>query len=141
MNDKGGKAFIERAEKMVARLTKALYADDEVTGPLMLYVAAKFTASILLAVQERTYNFNVEDDFQEAVKELMKVMGKDARIQKLKNEREEIEKMLAENEIKLAEYEEKVAKCERQFDALKQEKGIALNAIEDEVLNERRYDL
>jgi len=138
MNDKGGKAFIERAEKMVARLTKALYADDEddeVTGSLMLYVAAKFTASILLAVQEKTYNFNVEDDFQEAVEELMKVMGKDARIQKLKNEREEIEKMLAENEIKLAEYEEKVAKYERQFDALKQEKGIALNTIEDEVLN------
>lgn len=29
MNDKEGKVFIERAEKMVARLTKALYADDE----------------------------------------------------------------------------------------------------------------
>ena len=139
MNDKEGKVFIERAEKMVARLTKALYADDEddeVTGPFMLYVAAKFTASILLAVQEETYNFNAEDDFLECVKGLMKVMGKDSRIQKLKNEREEIEKMLAENEIKLAEYEEKVAKCERQFDALKQEKGIALNSIiDDEVLN------
>ena len=139
MNDKEGKAFIERAEKMVARLTKALYADDEddeVTGSLMLYVAAKFTASILLTIQEEAYNFHVEDEFLDVVKGLMKVMGKDLRIQKLKNEREEIEKMLAENEIKLAEYEEKVAKCERQFDALKQEKGIALNSIiDDEVLN------
>ena len=56
-------------------------------------------------------------------------------IQKLKNEREEIEKMLAENEIKLAEYEEKVAKCERQFDALKQEKNMILNTHEDDLLN------
>lgn len=138
MNDKEGKALIERAEKMVARLTKALYADDEddeVTGPLMMYVAAKFTASILLTVQEETYNFQVEDEFLEAVKDMMKVMGKDSRIQKLKNEREEIEKMLAENEIKLAEYEEKVAKCERQFDALKQEKDMVLNTHEDDLLN------
>lgn len=138
MNDKEGKDFIERAEKMVARLTKALYADDEddeVTGPLMLYVAAKFTASILLTIQEEAYNFHVEDEFLEVVKGLMKVMGKDSRIQKLKNEREEIEKMLAENEIKLAEYEEKVAKCERQFDALKQEKNMILNTHEDDLLN------
>ena len=138
MNDKEGKAFIERAEKMVARLTKALYADDEddeVTGPLMLYVAAKFTASILLAVQEETYNFNAEDDFLECVKELMKVMGKDKRIQKIKNEREEIERMLAENEIKFAEYEKKVAMCEREFDALKHEKDMILNTIDDDVLN------
>ena len=48
---------------------------------------------------------------------------------------EEIEKMLAENEIKLAEYEEKVAKCERQFDALKQEKDMVLNTHEDDLLN------
>ena len=138
MNDKEGKVFIERAEKMVARLTKALYADDEddeVTGPLMMYVAAKFTASILLTVQEETYNFQVEDEFLEAVKDMMKVMGKDKRIQKIKNEREEIERMLAENEIKLAEYEEKVAKCERQFDALKQEKDMVLNTHEDDLLN------
>ena len=138
MNDKEGKAFIERAEKMVTRLTKALYADDEddeVTDPLMLYVAAKFTASILLTIQEEAYNFHVEDEFLEVVKGLMKVMGKDSRIQKLKNEREEIEKMLAENEIKLAEYEEKVAKCERQFDALKQEKDMVLNTHEDDLLN------
>lgn len=138
MNDKEGKDFIERAEKMVARLTKALYADDEddeVTGPLMLYVAAKFTASILLTIQEEAYNFHVEDEFLDVVKGLMKVMGKDSRIQKLKNEREEIEKMLAENEIKLAEYEEKVAKCERQFDALKQEKNMILNTHEDDLLN------
>lgn len=138
MNDKEGKALIERAEKMVARLTKALYADDEddeVTGPLMMYVAAKFTASILLTVQEETYNFQVEDEFLEAVKEMMKVMGKDKRIQKIKNEREEIEKMLAENEIKLAEYEKKVAMCEREFDALKHEKDMILNTIDDDVLN------
>ena len=138
MNDKEGKALIERAEKMVARLTKALYADDEddeVTGPLMMYVAAKFTASILLTVQEETYNFQVEDEFLEAVKEMMKVMGKDKPIQKIKNEREEIEKMLAENEIKLAEYEKKVAMCEREFDALKHEKDMILNTIDDDVLN------
>ena len=138
MNDKEGKVFIERAEKMVARLTKALYADDEddeVSDTLMLYVAAKFTASILLTIQEEAYNFHVEDEFLDVVKGLMKVMGKDSRIQKLKNEREEIEKMLAENEIKLAEYEEKVAKCERQFDALKQEKNMILNTHEDDLLN------
>lgn len=138
MNDKEGKALIERAEKMVARLTKALYADDEddkVTGPLMMYVAAKFTASILLTVQEETYNFQVEDEFLEAVKEMMKVMGKDKRIQKIKNERKEIKKMLAENEIKLAEYEKKVAMCEREFDALKHEKDMILNTIDDDVLN------
>lgn len=138
MNDKEGKDFIERAEKMVARLTKALYADDEddeVSDTLMLYVAAKFTASILLTIQEEAYNFHVEDEFLDVVKGLMKVMGKDSRIQKLKNEREEIEKMLAENEIKLAEYEEKVAKCERQFDALKQEKNMILNTHEDDLLN------
>ena len=110
MNDKEGKDFLERAEKMMERLTKALYADDEddeVTVSLMMYVAAKFTASILLTIQEEAYNFHVEDEFLDVVKGLMKVMGKDLRIQKLKNEREEIEKMLAENEIKLAVHSER----------------------------------
>ena len=82
---------MERAEKMMERLTKAVYADDEVTVSLMMYVAAKFTASILLTIQEEAYNFHVEDEFLDVVKGLMKVMGKDLRIQKLKNEREEID--------------------------------------------------
>ena len=98
MNDKEGMDFIERAEKMVERLTDALHADDEddeVTGPMMLYATAKFTAGVLLAIQEETYNFQAEDDFLEAVKGMMKVMGKDMRIQKIKNEREEIERKLS----------------------------------------------
>ena len=138
MNDKEGMDFIERAEKMVDRLTEALYADDEsneVTGPMMLYATAKFTAGVLLAVQEETYNFQVEEDYLEAVKGLMKVMGKDRRIQKIKNEREVIERQLAENEIKIEEYRRKVAKYEMDMDSMKHEKDMILNSINDDALN------
>lgn len=136
--DKEGMDFIVRAEKMVDRLTKALYADDEsneVTGPMMLYATAKFTAGVLLAVQEETYNFQVEDDYLQAVKGLMKVMGKDRRIQKIKNEREEIERQLAENEIKIEEYRRKVAKYEMDMDSMKHEKDLVLNSINDNAVN------
>lgn len=135
MNEKEGMEFIERAEKMVDRLTKALYADDEsneVTGPMMMYAVAKFTAAVLLAIQEETYNFNVEEEYLEAVKEMMKVIGKDRRIQKIKNEREDIERQLAENEIKIEEYRKKVTKYEIDMDSMKHEKDMVLSAINDD---------
>ena len=114
--EKEGKEFIDRADKMLDRLTEALSddEDDMMTIPLMVYVTAKFTAGVLLGIQEKTMNFDIAEEFTKAVKDLMAVMGKDMRIQAIKNKIEEnkrkieeARKQISDNEKKLEEVLEK----------------------------------
>ena len=116
MDEKEGKIFVDRAEKIVQGLTKALAKelgklnDDEFSTELLMYVMAKFSAGALLSIQEQTKQFDIEDGFGEAVKELMAIMGKNDRIQSIKNGRRELEKKLAESE-KIIEEREKQTKA------------------------------
>ena len=146
MTDKERMEFKMRADKIVKRLSAALSADEEsdkVPCKLMMYATAKFTASVLLTIQEETYYFHVEDDYMQLVKALMKILGKDMKIQSLKNDRENLEDQMAENEEKLAknekrieqynneiaEYKRQIAEKEMELDAIRHEKGMLQGTI------------
>ena len=146
--------FLERADKIVKRLSEALSSDeesDEVSSGLMLYATAKFAAGILLYVQEETCNIHIEDDFMQVVKEIMKVEGKDERIQSLKNthdslknqiaKKEEIiaksEKRIEQNDKEIAQCKKRIAENEKIIEEIMREKERLLGKIkdDDEILN------
>lgn len=97
--------LMEKADKMLDRLTEALTDedDDALAAPLMVYVTAKFTAGILLGLQETTYDYEIFDKYTIAVKELMSTMGKDMRVQSIKNKIAENEKFIEKAKQVLAE--------------------------------------
>ena len=113
MDEKEGKIFVDRAEKIVQGLTKALarelgkLSDDEFSPELMMYAMAKFSASALLSIQEQTMQFDIEESYGASIKELMAIMGKNDKIQSIKNGRRELERKMAESEKIIAEREKK----------------------------------
>ena len=121
MDEKEGKLFVDRAEKIVQGLTKALAKelgklnDEEFSTELLMYVMAKFSAGALLSIQEQTKQFDIEDGYAETIKELMAIMGKNDRIQSIKNERRELERKLAESEKIIAEREKRVKALEDEY--------------------------
>ena len=121
MEDREGKIFAERAERIAQKLTKALaneigkLNDDEFSTDLLMYVLARLSAGALLSIQEQTKQFDIEDVFGDLVKDLMAVLGKDKRIQSLKNERRELERKQAEWEKILAEKDEQIKDLEEEY--------------------------
>jgi len=121
MEDREGKIFAERAERIAKKLTKALaneigkLNDDEFSTDLLMYVLARLSAGALLSIQEQTKQFDIEDVFGDLVKDLMAVLGKDKRIQSLKNERRELERKQAEWEKILAEKDEQIKALEEEY--------------------------
>jgi uncharacterized coiled-coil protein SlyX len=109
--------LMEKADRMLDRLTEALTDedDDALAAPLMVYVTAKFTAGILLGLQETTYDYEIFDKYTIAVKELMSTMGKDMRVQSIKNKIAENEKFIEKAKQVLAEKEKKIAALEREY--------------------------
>lgn len=121
MEDREGKIFAERGERIAQKLTKALaneigkLNDDEFSTDLLMYVLARLSAGALLSIQEQTKQFDIEDVFGDLVKDLMAVLGKDKRIQSLKNERRELERKQAEWEKILAEKDEQIKALEEEY--------------------------
>ena len=104
------KKILERADRITERLFKALYSDedgDTVDYATIMCALGKFTASVLLAIQEQGKELDVEDDFIKAVKDVKAAMGKDMKIQKIKEERDQIK-------LKIKEKEEKIKMLERE---------------------------
>ena len=102
--------IFERADKITERLFKALYDDaegDTIDYPTIMCALGKFTASVLLAVQEQGKILDVEDNFIKAVKDVKASMGKDMKMQKIKEERDQIKLKIKENEEKIKELEQK----------------------------------
>ena len=102
--------IMERADKITDRLFKALYCEEEgdaIDYPTLLCALGKFTASVLLAAQEYGKILDVEEDFMNAVKGVKAIMGKDMKIQKIKEERDQIKLKIEENERKIKELEQK----------------------------------
>jgi hypothetical protein len=89
--------------------------DDKTTVPLMMYVAAKFTAGLLLGIQETLLDVNIADEYTKSVKELMATMGKDLRVQSIKNKIEENKKVIEETEAKIAEKEKQISALEEEY--------------------------
>ena len=154
MTEKELTVFLEKADKIVERLSAALSSDeelDEVSSGLMLYAISKFAAGVLLYVQEETCNIQIEDDFMQVVKDIMKVEGKDERIQSLKNTRENLfnqiakneekiaitEKRIEQNDNEIAQYKKRIAENEKKIEAIMREKERLLGKIiaDDDILN------
>ena len=96
--------IFERADKITERLFKALYSEEEgetIDYPTLMCALGKFTASVLLAVQEQGKILDVEDDFIKAVKDVKASMGKDMKMQRIKEERDQIKLKIKENEEKI----------------------------------------
>ena len=104
------KEIMERADKIMDRLAQALYSEengDTIDYPTLLCALAKFTASVLLAVQELGEVLDIEDDFIKVVKQVKASMGKDMKMQKVQEERDQIKLKIKENEMKIKELEQK----------------------------------
>ena len=109
---------IERADKIVKRLSEALYCDaeDDTTDyPTILVALAKFTASVLLAVQEQGKILDIDEDFIRAVVRLKASMGKEMEIQKINEKRDLIKQQIKEKEEKIKENEEKIRENEEKI--------------------------
>ena len=109
---------IERADKIVKRLSEALYCDaeDDTTDyPTILIALAKFTASVLLAVQEQGKILDIDEDFIRAVVRLKASMGKEMEIQKINEKRDLIKQQIKEKEEKIKENEEKIRENEEKI--------------------------
>ena len=110
--------IFERADKITERLFKALYDDaegDTIDYPTLMCALGKFTASVLLAVQEQGKILDVEDDFIKAVKDVKASMGKDMKMQKIKEERDQIKLKIKENEEKIKKLEREQEETLRRF--------------------------
>ena len=110
--------IFERADKITERLFKALYSEEEgdtIDYPTLMCALGKFTASVLLAVQEQGKILDVEEDFIKAVKDVKASMGKDMKIQKIKEERDQIKLKIKEKEEKIKELEQKRDEALRRF--------------------------
>ena len=86
----------------------------------------KFSATVLLAVQELGERIDVEDDFIKTVKEVKATMGKDMKVQKIKEERDQIKLRIKENEMKIKYIEMKIKENEMKINEMKQKRDEAL---------------
>ena len=110
--------IFERADKITERLFKALYSEEEgetIDYPTLMCALGKFTASVLLAVQEQGKILDVEDDFIKAVKDVKASMGKDMKMQRIKEERDQIKLKIKENEEKIKELEREQEETLKRF--------------------------
>lgn len=105
MNKKERKEFMQEADRLIEKLANVLVeeGDKECSMPFLLYVTAKFTAGLLLGLQEEGHQVDIADEYTKAVKELMAIMGKDMKIQSIKNKIQENEEEIAR--IKLRQEE------------------------------------
>jgi hypothetical protein len=104
------KEIMERADKIIERLLKALYLEkegDAIDYPTLMCALGKFTASVLLAAQEYGKILDVEEDFMKVVKQFKASMGKGMKMQKVQEERDQIKLRIEENERKIKELEQK----------------------------------
>ena len=110
--------IFERADKITERLFKALYSEEEgdtIDYPTLMCALGKFTASVLLAVQEQGKILDVEEDFIKAVKDVKASMGKDMKMQRIKEERDQIKLKIKENEEKIKKLEREQEETLRRF--------------------------
>ena len=105
MNKKERKEFMQEADRIIERLANVLIeeGDKEYSMPFYLYVTAKFTASLLLGLQEEGHQVDITDEYTKAVKELMAIMGKDMKIQSIKNKIKENEEEIARLKLRQEE--------------------------------------
>lgn len=97
MNKTERKEFMKEADRIIQKLANVLVeeVDQENSTALLLYVTAKFTAGLLLGLQEQTGEIDIAEQYTSSVKELMAILGKDMKIQAIKDKIKENEEEIA----------------------------------------------
>lgn len=97
MNKAERKEFMKEADRIIQKLANVLVeeVDQENSTALLLYVTAKFTAGLLLGLQEQTGEIDIAEQYTSSVKELMAILGKDMKIQAIKDKIKENEEEIA----------------------------------------------
>jgi hypothetical protein len=97
MNKTERKEFMTEADRIIQKLANVLVeeVDQENSTALLLYVTAKFTAGLLLGLQEQTGEIDIAEQYTSSVKELMAILGKDMKIQAIKDKIKENEEEIA----------------------------------------------
>ena len=97
MNKTERKEFMKEADRIIQKLANVLVeeVDQENSTALLLYVTAKFTAGLLLGLQEQTGEIDIAEQYTSSVKELMAILGKDMKIQAIKDKIKENEEKIA----------------------------------------------
>ena len=91
------KEFMKEADRIIQKLANVLVeeVDQENSTALLLYVTAKFTAGLLLGLQEQTGEIDIAEQYTSSVKELMAILGKDMKIQAIKDKIKDNEEEIA----------------------------------------------
>ena len=97
MNKTERKEFMKEADRIIQKLANVLVeeVDQENSTALLLYVTAKFTAGLLLGLQEQTGEIDIAEQYTSSVKELMAILGKDMKIQAIKDKIKDNEEEIA----------------------------------------------
>ena len=120
----------ELADKLIEVLQKEL--GDEVPRSVMLYVAAKFTASILNVVRKQTDDDTIVKDFFGFMRTLMGDVVEKSEVQAFQNKIREAEQKMAEQRKKFEELDNDIESIDKRTNEYKRriaENNIRLNAI------------
>ena len=80
MTEKEKDIFLEKVNDIAQKLTITLYkeAGDQISSTMMMYVAAKFSAAMLLSIQKKGELPSLTEDFNLLVKKLIEIMTKNS---------------------------------------------------------------
>ena len=94
--------MLDKANDIVMKLAKVFFeeGDKSYSTRLMLFVLARFTAGVLLSIQEHTNQFDIATEYTNIVKRMMADMGRDMNIQSIKNQIKENEEELSKMNLR-----------------------------------------
>ena len=117
---------LERVDKIMGRLIKALYCEDDgetIDYATLMCALAKFTATVLLTIQERCKVLDIEEDFTKTLMDIKASLGKGMKMQEIQEERERIKLKIKENEEKIKELEREQEEVIKRFFMSNNDKG------------------
>ena len=139
MTEKEKAEIVEKGNKVVDVLMKTLKENmdcNEANTVLLEFVVAKFAALNVLDVQEMTNRTDIEDEVFAMMRMLMKILGKDMKVQSLKNKENDIEKLIEEKERE-KEYWKNEYECLKEENEKKRKEIEEKMKIKDKLEKER----
>lgn len=109
---------LERVDKIMGRLIKAIYCEDDgetIDYATLMCALAKFTATVLLTIQERCKVLDIEEDFTKTFMEIKASLGKGMKMQEIQEKRDQIKIKMKENEKKIKELEREQEEVIKRF--------------------------
>ena len=136
MTEKEKAEIVEKGNKVVDVLMKTLKENmdcNEANTVLLEFVVAKFAALNVLDVQEMTNRTDIEDEVFAMMRMLMEILGKDMRVQSLKNKKNDIEKLIEEKEREKEYWKKEKEYWKKEYECLKEENEKKRKEIEEKM--------